>query len=89
MSASMKRWRRHALVADRGAHLVEIAPVAGGEIVEADDRLVELEQRLDQVRADEAGAAGHEPAQRLRRQLAARTSSSAVIGSARLTAATR
>ena len=42
--------------------------MAGGEVVEADHRLVELEQRLHQVRADEAGAAGHEPAQRLRRQ---------------------
>ena len=46
--------------------------MAGGEVVEAHDVLAEVEQRLDQVRADEAGAAGDEPAQRLRAQPLAR-----------------
>ena len=36
-------------LADDRPHLVEIAPVAGGEVVEADNRLVERQQRLDQV----------------------------------------
>ena len=34
---------------DRGLDLDEVAPVAGREVVEADDVLVELEQRLDEV----------------------------------------
>ena len=52
----MKRVPPPRVGADRAAHLVEVAPVAGREVVEADDVLVEREQRLDQVRADEAGA---------------------------------
>ena len=39
----------------------------GREIVEAHDLLPEAKQRLEQMRADEAGAAGHEPAPRPRR----------------------
>ena len=54
MSPSTKASRCQASVADRAAHVVEIAPVAGREVVEADHVLAEREQRLDQVRADEA-----------------------------------
>ena len=39
--------------------------MAGGEIVEADDALIELEQGFEQVAADEAGYAGDEPSERL------------------------
>ena len=46
---------------DERADFVEVAPMPGGEIVEADDALIELEKRLKQVRADEAGDAGDEP----------------------------
>ncbi len=35
--------------------------MAGGEVVEPDDGLVELEQGFQQVGADEAGDAGDEP----------------------------
>ena len=35
--------------------------VAGGEVVQPDDVLVELQQGFDQVAADEAGDAGDQP----------------------------
>src|SRR6185437_4279268 len=49
--------------------LVEVPAIAGRKIVEADDALIETEQGFDEVRADEAGAAGDEPAQRTLAQL--------------------
>jgi hypothetical protein len=46
---------------DQGLDFVQVALVAGGEVVQADDALVEFEQGLQQVGADEAGHAGDEP----------------------------
>ena len=45
--------------------VVEVALVPGQEVVDADHGLPEIEQPLEQRRADEAGDAGHEPAPRL------------------------
>ena len=42
-------------------HLVQVAPVARGEVVEAGDRLAELEQALHEMRTDEARTPGDEP----------------------------
>ena len=42
-------------------HLIEIALVARGKVIEADHALVELEQGLQQVAADEARHARDEP----------------------------
>jgi hypothetical protein len=42
-------------------HVLEILQRAGGKIVQPHDRLAEFQQRLQQVRADEARAAGDEP----------------------------
>jgi hypothetical protein len=56
----------HALVRaqlaldDLDVQPLEIAPVAGGEIVEHTDVVAALDERVDEVRADEAGAAGDE-----------------------------
>src|SRR5690606_7936066 len=52
------------LLAHRPDHLLDVLPEAGGEVVETDDLLVELEQHLHEVRSDEAGGAGHQPALR-------------------------
>ena len=41
--------------------VVEVALVAGEEVVDADDGLPEIEQPLEQRRADEARDAGHQP----------------------------
>jgi hypothetical protein len=41
---------------------LEVAPVAGGEVVEHPHLVAALEQRADEVRADEAGTAGDEDA---------------------------
>lgn len=46
---------------DQGLDLIQVVLVAGGEVVEPDDGLVELEQGFQQVGADEAGHAGDEP----------------------------
>ena len=46
--------------------------MAGGEIIETDDALVELEQRLQKIGADEAGDAGDQPGPRALAQLGAR-----------------
>ena len=54
-----------ALGTDAGLHLRQILFMAGGEVVQPDDALVEQEQGLDQVAADEAGGAGDEPGFRL------------------------
>jgi hypothetical protein len=43
---------------DQGLDFVEVALVAGGEVVQADHALVEFEQGFQQVAADEAGYAG-------------------------------
>ena len=50
------------LVGDEAADLVEVALMARGEIVERDDLLSAFEQGLNEVRSDEAGGAGDEPA---------------------------
>lgn len=44
--------------ANEGLDLIKVALVAGAEVVEADDALVEFEQGFEQVAADEAGDAG-------------------------------
>src|SRR6185369_4321374 len=49
------------LGADRLTDLVEVVLEAGGEVVQADDFLAALEQRLDEVRSDEPRATGDEP----------------------------
>lgn len=46
---------------DQALHFVQVALVAGGEVVEADHALVKLEQGFEQVAADEAGHTGDEP----------------------------
>ncbi len=51
MSPSTSRNRFHC----------EVLAGAGGEIVEADDLLIQFEQGFEQIRADETGGAGHEP----------------------------
>ncbi len=48
-------------LAQRRADLVEIALVSGGEVVEADDLLLQGEQCLQEVRADETGDSRDEP----------------------------
>jgi len=50
--------------AGRLPHLLQIAGIAGRVVVEADDRLVELQQRLEKVGADEAGDTRDQPATR-------------------------
>ena len=55
---------RPVLLADRTTHVVEIALVASREVVETRHRLASAQQRLEQVRADEAGRARDEPAAR-------------------------
>lgn len=52
---------RPLFAGDHAANLVEVALVAGGEVIEADDRLVEGKQGFQKVRADEAGDPGDEP----------------------------
>ena len=41
--------------------LVEIRPLAGREVVEAYDRLIQAQEFFDERGADEAGGAGDEP----------------------------
>src|SRR5438270_7140227 len=43
-------------------HLVEVALMPGREIVEADDVLPDLQQRLDEIGSDEPGSTRDEPA---------------------------
>ena len=49
-----------------GAHrfldFVQVVLMAGCEVVQTDDRLVQLQQGFQQIGADEAGAAGDQPA---------------------------
>ena len=42
----------------RARQVRDVADVAGQQVVDADDRVAAIEQRLGQVRADEAGGAG-------------------------------
>ena len=46
---------------DQALHLNQVALVAGGKVIEADDALIELEQGFEQVAANKAGHAGDEP----------------------------
>ncbi len=46
---------------DQGLDFVQVALVAGGEVVEADHALVEFEQGFKQVAANEASHTGNEP----------------------------
>lgn len=43
---------------DQALHFVQVVAVAGGEVVQADDGLVQLEQGFKEIGADEAGYAG-------------------------------
>jgi hypothetical protein len=45
-------------------HFVEIAPMAGSEIVEADHILPEEQQRFEEMGPDETGATRDQPPQR-------------------------
>ena len=49
---------------DERLHLIEVALIAGRKIIQPDDPLIELEQRLQQIGADEAGDAGDQPGPR-------------------------
>lgn len=42
-------------------HLIQVVPVAGGEIVQADHGLAQAQQGFQQVGADKAGHAGYQP----------------------------
>ena len=53
---------------DRNFYLVEVGAMSGCKIVEANDVLIELQQRLDEMRADESRTARDEPRQRPRRK---------------------
>ena len=46
---------------DFALDFVQVVLVAGGEVVQADDGLVEAQQGFQQVGADKAGHAGDEP----------------------------
>ena len=52
-------------IADSPVHFVQVMPVAGLEVVDANHVLSEAQQDFDQMRTDEPGASGHQPAQRL------------------------
>ena len=57
--------------------------MAGGEVVETDNMLVELQQGFDQVAADEAGDAGDEPGFGLGLKLRISAASNAAITASR------
>ncbi len=68
MSASTNVWRRHRLGSHGGARLRrDCADGRSRSCRGSTTCCPSREQRLDEVRADETGAAGHEPAQRLPR----------------------
>ena len=50
-------------------HFLQVVAKAGGEVVQAHHALIQLQQRFQQVGADEAGNAGHQPGARIGRQL--------------------
>ena len=47
--------------ADRTAYFVQVPAMAGLEIIDADDILIEPEQRFEQMRADESRTAPRRP----------------------------
>ena len=51
-------------VTDRGFHFVQIHAMPGRKIIEPDDILLELQQRLDEMRADKTRAARDESRER-------------------------
>lgn len=53
-----------SLLSDCAADLVKVRAIPRRKIVDADHALPEAQEPLEQMRADEAGAAGDEPAQR-------------------------
>ncbi len=69
MSACRNSCRPHGPVADGPVHFVEVVAVSGLEVVDADDVLSEAQQGFHQMRTDEPGASGHQPAQRLGAEL--------------------
>jgi hypothetical protein len=46
---------------DPTLNLVQIALMSGGEIIQANNPLPQLQQGFEQIGADEAGNAGHQP----------------------------
>ena len=58
--------------AHAGAHLLQVMPVARHKVVQAAHFLAQLQQGFQQVRADEAGHARHQPAARFAGQLRTR-----------------
>ncbi len=46
---------------DEASNVLEVVTVTRGEIIQSNDTLIELEQGLQQVRADETGDAGNQP----------------------------
>jgi hypothetical protein len=53
----------------QGLHLIEIMLVAASKVVQANHSLIQLEQRFEQVAADETGDPGYQPAVTLLTQL--------------------
>ncbi len=51
-------------LADRPMNFVQVGTMARRKVVEHHDLLAALEQRLQQMRADESGSARHQPAAR-------------------------
>ena len=45
----------------QGLNLVQIVPVPGGKVIKTDNGLIEFQQVLQQIGADEAGHAGDQP----------------------------
>ena len=61
MSPCVKLKRAQRSAPTLACTCVEVALVAGGEVVQSDDTLIELQQGFGQVAADEAGDPGDEP----------------------------
>ena len=70
MSPSMNLNRAHC-DGSTSLHLIEIALITRREIVQPHHPLIEPEQRLEQIGADEAGDASDQPDPRARAQLGA------------------
>ena len=56
---------------DGALDVVQVAPVAGREVIQADHALIQPQELLEQVRADKASHAGDQPALRLGTELLA------------------
>jgi hypothetical protein len=54
------------LISNQPFHLSQIAPFAGGKIVEPDHPLIQSQQMFQQIGSDEAGNAGDQPCFRIR-----------------------